>query len=85
VQTGGVTLQRGQPKLGSAARSSPSLRKAKAEAAKSAPQIQPQHRTPQRVHELVASDVIVRHFAAPATRAQNAQQAGVKHYSDMEN
>jgi hypothetical protein len=85
VQTRGVTLQRGQLKPASATRSSSSLRKARPETAKSAPPIQPQLRTPRRVHELVAGDVIVRHFAAPATQAQNSQQTGVKHYSDMEN
>jgi hypothetical protein len=84
LQTG-VTPQRGQPKLASATRSSPSLRKTKPQAAKLAPPIQAQRRTPQRVHELVAGDVVVRHFTAPPARAQNAQQAGVKHYSDMDN
>jgi hypothetical protein len=84
VQTGGVALQGAQPKPSSATRPSPSLRKATRGTAKSASPTRPQRRAPQRVHELVAHDVVVRHFAAPATRAQNAQQAGVKHYSDME-
>ena len=99
VQTGGVTVQTGQakPQPGKAAATSTQAQKptsAPAQAktptpAKPSPRIQgAQHLVAQQAESQIGDDVVIRHFSRPAPTQkpkQAGQQAGLKHFSDLEN
>ncbi len=86
LHSGGVTLPAPQPKA-TAARPSPAVRKTTPKAAAQARATRrtaPARRLPQRNQDLVARDVVVRHFAAPKS-APPPQTEGWKHFSDESN
>jgi hypothetical protein len=82
VQTG-VALQGAQTKPASATRPSAALRKTTQEAS-TARKLRNHRQLPQRNQDLVANDVVVRHFPAPKP-TPHTQADGWKHFSDMDN
>jgi hypothetical protein len=100
VPSGGVTVQTGParplPAAGtqSAAKPAPTGAAAQTQAnaptaAKPSPRIQPaQHLVAQQSENAIGDDVVIRHFSRPAPTQkprQAGQQAGLKHFSDLEN
>jgi len=100
VQTGGVTVQTapakpqpGKPAAGVQAQTKPAQANAGAQTAqthaKPSPRIQQaQHVVAQQAEKHIGDDVVVRHFSRPVPTEkpkQAGQQAGLKHFSDMEN
>jgi hypothetical protein len=98
VQTGGVTVQAGQPKAQpakpSAGVQAPSGTTSPAQAkgaapAKPSPRVSPaQHLVTQQAESMIGDDVVIRRFSRPVPTQrpkQSGQQAGLKHFSDMEN
>jgi hypothetical protein len=89
VQTGGATVQTA-PNKSQAAPNAAAQTQAKANApAKPSPRVQrTQHLVSQQAENTIGDDVVIRHFSRPVpTRKpkQSGQQAGLKHFSDLEN
>jgi hypothetical protein len=88
AQAGGVTLQAGVP--AQAPRPQPSASAAQSPAQeKPSPRVSQARRIAQQQGEdTVGEDVVVRHFKQPVPTAkpkQSGQQAGLKHFSDLDN
>ncbi len=83
VQTGGVTLQGARPNSALPVRPSPRTPKS-TQKPSTARARQTQRRLPQRNQDLVANDVVVRHFPPPKPTPRT-QANGWKHFSDMQN
>ena len=99
-QPGGVTVQGGAPAgasgvtvtTGSAAQPRPAVQpQASATISQTAGPAKPSPRVAQARHldeQTMGDDVVIRHFSKPVTTQkakQTPQQAGLKHFSDMEN
>lgn len=99
AQTGGVTLQTGTPKQPTAvpqAKPQPgqpvqSAQAQSAEAgtvAKPSPRVRQTHLVAEQSEKQIGDDVVIRHYSRPVPTQkpkQTGQQAGLKHFSDMEN
>ena len=94
VQTGGVTVHAGAAKPQSPAKAAQSEADLRAQAntptpAKPSPRIQQtQHLVADQSEKEIGDDVVIRHFSRPVPTQkpkQAGQQAGLKHFSDLEN
>jgi hypothetical protein len=89
AQNGGVTLKTGdsaQPQT--PAQAQPSVTQAAAPAKPSPRVTQARHLVSTEQEEAMGDDVVIRHFSRPATTQkprQTPQQAGLKHFSDLDN
>jgi hypothetical protein len=98
-QTGGVTVQTGSPKQqtaqptavpeakpqpGQAAQST----QAAGTVAKPSPRVRQTHLVAEQSEKQIGDDVVIRHYSRPVPTQkpkQTGQQAGLKHFSDLEN
>jgi hypothetical protein len=99
AQTAGVTLQTGTPKQPTAApqakpqpgQTVPSTQAQSAGAgtvAKPSPRVRQTHLVAEQSEKQIGDDVVIRHYSRPVPTQkpkQSGQQAGLKHFSDLEN
>ncbi|HMC31894.1 MAG TPA: hypothetical protein VKL99_13745, partial [Candidatus Angelobacter sp.] len=94
VQTGGVTVKAGTPAQSTPAKAQPAPAGAAAAtqtstAVKPSPRVsQTRRQVVQQGENEIGDDVVIRHFNRPVPTQkpkQSGQQAGLKHFSDMEN
>jgi hypothetical protein len=101
AQNGGVTVQTGSPKQQAAQPSSTMQTKpqpgqpvsaAQAEpagsVAKPSPRVRQTHLVAEQSEKQIGDDVVIRHYSRPVPTQkpkQSGQQAGLKHFSDLEN
>ncbi|HWS19039.1 MAG TPA: hypothetical protein VN223_13525, partial [Candidatus Elarobacter sp.] len=96
VQTGGVTipavparLQAAQPVAGTQANAQPGKSTPPQSAAtKPSPRVRQANLVAQQSEKQIGDDVVIRHYSRPVPTQkpkQAAQQAGLKHFSDLEN
>jgi hypothetical protein len=94
-QTGGVTVQTGSPKQPTAvpeAKPQPGQPAQSTQAAgtvtKPSPRVRQTHLVAEQSEKQVGDDVVIRHYSRPVPTQkpkQAGQQAGLKHFSDLEN
>jgi hypothetical protein len=99
VQTAGVTVQAGTPKQQSAQPSAVSAQakpqpgqqsqtESSATVAKPSPRVRQTHLVAEQSEKQIGDDVVIRHYSRPLPTQkpkQAGQQAGLKHFSDLEN
>lgn len=98
VQTGapsGVTVQAGTPKQQAAQPSAASAQakpqpqtQSAATVTKPSPRVRQSHLVAEQSEKQIGDDVVIRHFSRPVPTQkpkQSGQQAGLKHFSDLEN
>jgi hypothetical protein len=99
MQTAGVTVQTGTPKQQSAQPSAASAQakpqpgqqsqtESVATVAKPSPRVRQTHLVAEQSEKQIGDDVVIRHYSRPVPTQkpkQAGQQAGLKHFSDLEN
>jgi hypothetical protein len=96
AQTGGVTVQAGpvkqqaaQPAVAPQAKPQPGQPAQSAgTVAKPSPRVRQTHLVAEQSEKQIGDDVVIRHYSRPVPTQkpkQTGQQAGLKHFSDMEN
>jgi hypothetical protein len=99
VQNGGVTVQTGSPKQQAAQPTAatvqakpqpgqPTQQPQAQSAAKPSPRVRQTHLVAEQSEKQIGDDVVIRHYSRPVPTQkprQEGQQAGLKHFSDMEN
>ena len=100
VQNGGVTLQAGSAKAQTAQPTAPTAQakpqpgqtaqhtQPAATAAKPSPAMRQTHLVADQSEKQIGDDVVIRHYSRPVPTQkpkQSGQQAGLKHFSDLEN
>jgi hypothetical protein len=98
AQTGGVTVQAGSPKQQAAQPTIPPQAKPQpgqaapstqaGTVAKPSPRVTQSHLVAEQSEKQIGDDVVIRHYSRPVPTQkpkQSGQQAGLKHFSDLEN
>jgi hypothetical protein len=101
AQTGGVTVQAGTPKQQAAQPTIPPQAKPQpgqaasstqaqsaGTATKPSPRVAQSHLVAEQSEKQIGDDVVIRHYSRPVPTQkpkQSGQQAGLKHFSDLEN
>jgi hypothetical protein len=89
VQNGGVTVQTGSPRQQAAqAKPQPTQAQSAGTAAKPSPRVRQTHLVAEQSEKQIGDDVVIRHYSRPVPTQkpkQSGQQAGLKHFSDLEN
>jgi hypothetical protein len=100
VQNGGVTVQAGTPKQQAAQSTTPQAKPQPGQAASStqaqstgaavkpSPRVGQSHLVAEQSEKQIGDDVVIRHYSRPVPTQkpkQAGQQAGLKHFSDLEN